>query len=283
MIRQITVIFAALMLSGAMLSGCSTIMSGATEDIRINTAGANEALCDVTQGGRRYRVYAPSTFRAMRSPDDMRIHCRAPGNRDQIVLVKSEISDNAAYNVSNLGLGVGWDAMSGALYNYPDVILMDFRGVAPSSYPQPDYQDVFDRNPELMQMEQFRPGNPALGSDMGTPTPTLQPRSGDEDNSMGIMMPSASSSVPGTSSSSSSTATKAPLPPIVAPVAPVAATTTTTTTNVTPGTNTNTTGTTTTTTGSNTPGVSSSTTTTGSSVSSRIFTGKIGQVPAISK
>jgi hypothetical protein len=269
MIRQITVTFAALMLSGAMLSGCSTALNGATEDIRINIAGTGEALCDVTQTGRRYRVYAPSSFRAMRSPDNIHIHCHAPGNREQVIVLESSLSDNLAYNVSNLGLGVGWDAMSGAMYNYPDTVTMDFTGIPARSYPQPDYQDVFDRNPELMQMEQFRPGNPALGSDMGTSSPTLQPRSGDEDTSMGIMMPPPSA--PGSSSSSSSSSELKALPPILPPpVAPVAATTTTTTTTVPPGTAASSTST----------GTGSSST---SSISQKIFTGKIGTVPPVNK
>ncbi|MDB5492281.1 MAG: hypothetical protein JWO78_2130 [Micavibrio sp.] len=267
MIRQITVTFAALMLSGAMLSGCSTAMNGGTEDIRINIAGTGEALCDVTQPGRRYRVYAPSSFRAMRSKDDLRIRCQAPGNRQQVVVLKSELSRDLPYNVSNLGVGVGWDAMTGAMYNYPSEVLVDFRGMPPTSYPQPDYQDVFDQNPELLQMEQFRPGLPALGSDIGTAAPTLQPRSTEEDNSMGIMMPVAGSV---TTTTTSTTTAKAPLPPIVAP--PVATSTTTTSTSTTTigqGL------------GTNNSKSSDSTSPTPSSVSQKIFTGKIGAVPSV--
>lgn len=265
MIRQITVTFAALMLSGAMMSGCSTAINGATEDIRINIAGTGEALCDVTQPGHRYRVYAPSTFRAMRSKDDLRIRCTAPGNREQVVILRSELSDNLAYNVSNLGLGVGWDAMTGAMYNYPDQALIDFRGVPSTGYPQPDYQDVFDKNPELMQMEQFRPGNPALGSDMGTVTPTLQLRTGEEDNSMGIMMP-VPGSTPGATSSSSPA--KAPLPPILPPVAPAVAARPAI---ATPGSGGN----------SGASATTAGSSTTSTSTSQRIFTGKIGTVPRI--
>ena len=298
MVRQITATFAALLLSAAMMSACSTVTDGAAEDIRINIAGTGEALCDVTQPGRRYRVYAPSTMRVMRSRDDLRIRCKAPGNREQVVILKSVVSDKFSYNAFNLGLGAAWDGMTGAMYAYPDTVLMDFSNMVATSYPQPDYQDVFDKYPDLMQMEQFRPGQPALGSDRGTTVPTMQLRQGEEDNSMGIMMPVTR---PG-SGDSIPTAGTTPQGPVslVSPKSSVAAPGTTSSsaaTGITPSGNArtysngaettalkpgsgDTTSNTATSTSTNANSISSRITTKPSTPTTHIFTNKVGQLPS---
>lgn len=199
MLRSLAVSFAALMLSGAMLAGCSTALDGATEDLRIDIAGTGEALCDVTQPGRRYRAYAPGIFRVMKSSDDLRIRCSAPGNREQTVILKPQRSKSDIYNIYNGYVpGMLWDNATGARYEYPEYVLIDFSATPATSYPLPDYQQVFAKNPGLVGMEEFRPGHAALQSDLGQAVPTLRPREAGDEAVSEIMMPSASAKEPPT-------------------------------------------------------------------------------------
>lgn len=207
----------ALMFSAMSLAGCATAMDGATEDIKIEIAGAGEALCDVTQPGRRYRAYAPSTFRVMKSPDPLHIRCFAPGNREASVVLNSTVNDNTAYNVSNAGIGAGWDYMTGATYQYPNYVMMDFSNVPSSSYPLPDYQTVFAKNPELTGMEQFNPGIPALISDQGQGIPSIRLRDPNDTGPIDVMMPRAGVSAAGTVSTPSTYSAASTATPVAQP------------------------------------------------------------------
>lgn len=172
MIRQIGFVVAALI-----LSSCATALEQPVQDLHIDIVGTGEALCDVTQPGRRYRAYAPGSIRVMKSDDPMTVKCAAPGNRELSVTLTPKMSPMLAANVTNgIVPGVTWDYLTGASHHYPDRVVMDFSAMPPQEYPMPDYQYVFEQNPHIPGMEMFRPGKAALLSDVGQKAPVLQPR-----------------------------------------------------------------------------------------------------------
>ncbi|HEY8189958.1 MAG TPA: hypothetical protein VIF12_04690 [Micavibrio sp.] len=172
MVRLIAIAAAALM-----LSSCSTILEDASQDLKINIVGTGEALCYVSQTGRLYRAYAPSVIHIQKSDSPMTVRCLAPGNREQTVVLESKISNVTAGNIANGVIpGAAYDYFSGAMFKYPDSVTFDFSDSPPKSYPLPDYQLVFDQSPDMMGMEEFRPGKGALMSDKGRAPRPMQRR-----------------------------------------------------------------------------------------------------------
>lgn len=173
MVRQICFALAALL-----LASCATALKTPTQDLKINIVGAGEALCDVTQKGRRYRAYAPGSIRIYKDKSPMTVRCVAGGNREQSIVLESKITEVVAANAVNGFIpGLGWDYASGAMFQYPYEVTMDFSAMRPTANPEPEYQRVLDQNPDMMGMEEFRPGRAALISDRGTGVPTLPLRS----------------------------------------------------------------------------------------------------------
>lgn len=160
-----------------MVSGCATAIETPTQDITIHLVGTGEALCDIRQKNYRYRAYAPGSIRVQKTNEPMHIRCEAPGNRQLTTTLDPEVSKTVMANVTNgVVPGMAWDYFSGAMYKYPDRVVMDFSAMPPQPYELPDYQKVFARNPALQSMEEFRPGIAALQSDIGRPVQGLPPR-----------------------------------------------------------------------------------------------------------
>lgn len=174
--------FLALATAALLLSSCATIVEKPTQDLTIKIVGTGEALCDVVQPGRRYRAYAPSTIKIRKSEDLLNIRCFAPGNREKTVVLEPTLSHAIIGNVATgVVPGMAWDYQSGAMYEYPDVVVMDFSAMPPQPYDLPDYQKVLNENPHIIGVEEFRPGKAALMRDMGHPALTMQMRPADAD------------------------------------------------------------------------------------------------------
>lgn len=177
MIRRFSVIAAVLM-----LSACSTVTDGATQEVAIETPGTSGAVCVLERPGHRMRVWAPKTVRITKSSGPMTVTCRAPGNREKTVVVDPEIADTFMLNIFNGFVpGALADNNTGAMYSYPDKIAVDFSGMPPQRMEKPDYQRVLDENPDIFDMEEFRPGTPALQRDRNYVSPVLQQRRTDEE------------------------------------------------------------------------------------------------------
>ena len=172
MVRSIAIILAALA-----LSSCSTVLEDVSQDLTINIVGTGEAHCHLSQTERLYRAYAPTIIRVQKSESPMTVRCLAPGNREQTVVLPSKISDVTVANIANGVIpGATYDYFSGGMFKYPDTVTFDFTNMPPKSYPLPDYQLVFDRSPDIMGMEEFRPGKSALIRDMGQTVEPLRRR-----------------------------------------------------------------------------------------------------------
>lgn len=205
MIRQFRYAFAALL-----LASCSTVIDGQIQDVTVETQGAKNTLCYMQNKDFSFRFYPPQTLKVTKSDDPYTIRCLAPGNREQTVRIEQDITDGTYYNVVNVGTGAIIDHLSSAMYELPPKIVINFEGVLPSAYPEPAYNEFFDKNPELKGMEEFRPGQAALQRDAGTVTPELPKREkGDDDGK-----------ILGTTPAPQADAASAPTTPAVAPPVP---------------------------------------------------------------
>ncbi len=214
MIRLIAVFIPVLL-----LSACSSVLKGATQEVTLITPGAEDARCDVENSYFRYTINTPRTFRLERTPEPYKITCMAPGNRVKTIVIPAGYEDKAFLNASNGVIpGAAVDAASGALFAYPEMIAVDFRGIRTHPSPLPDYQLMLKENPLIAGMEEFRPGVAAMQRDEQTVVQPMQRRQadsyGDAFGTMNVIgsdggtpepaAPSASSDAPAASALSTS-------------------------------------------------------------------------------
>lgn len=158
-------------------AGCSTVINRSTQEVTIETPGTGGAICVLETEGYRYRVWAPKTIRIQKSEDPLEVTCRAPGNREKKVVIDPKIPGSFALNaLHGFAPGALYDYETGAMFGLPEKIVVDFTDMLPVAMPLPDYQDVISQNPELVNVEEFRPGIPALQSDRGRGPVPLSPR-----------------------------------------------------------------------------------------------------------
>lgn len=108
----------------AISSGCATITSGTSQTIAVETAkndapvtGAN---CRIVTSKGVWNVVTPATFEIPKSSDDAKIICDKAGEPRGEATAKSGFKGNTAGNVIVGGIiGIGIDAMTGAMWAYP--------------------------------------------------------------------------------------------------------------------------------------------------------------------
>jgi len=164
------------------LSGCAYIMDESNQSLTIETPGADYAHCDVYIDKLRYNFYPPETQTVIKSPNEMKVKCRAAGNRDKTIYVKALIEDSTFYSTVNGVLpGAAWDYASNAMFKYPETVYVDFTDIPVSDMdmPQHDHPDV--RGIDDYQMEEFVPSAPAMNKDTYRP-PGAELRRRDEYN-----------------------------------------------------------------------------------------------------
>lgn len=161
----------------AFLAGCSTMIDKPSQEITIETSGTEGALCFLERPGYSTRVWAPKTLIITKSPDPLEVTCRAPGNREKKVVAEPKVAKSYFANIANGMIpGALVDYETAAMFVYPEKIIVDFSGMQPQQMPAPEYQRTLAENPEIMGMEEFRPGQAALQRDRYSTVPGLQPR-----------------------------------------------------------------------------------------------------------
>lgn len=158
-----------------LLAGCSTVLDKTHQEVTVETPGAMEALCTIENHDFKYKIRAPKTFVMTKSTEPLNVHCIAPGNREKTMVIEPVVSDAAFLNIGNgLAPGMLVDYKSAGLYNYPEIISVDFTDVPPKRMPLPAYQQLLNDNPMLMELEEFRPGRSALQRDRYDAIPELE-------------------------------------------------------------------------------------------------------------
>lgn len=181
-----------------LLAACSTVVRGPTQEVQILTPGVEGAVCMLETPGARRRVWVPTVVNIEKSHDPLSITCLAPGNREKTILVEPVVDNSAYMNLANAGVGALVDLETGAMFEFPETIVVDFRDIPSQPMPLPAYQQLLKENPNLADVEEFRPGMAILQRDRYQSVPQLIPREtggglfSDEANLTEIHSPSGS-------------------------------------------------------------------------------------------
>ncbi len=162
------------------LAACATVMDDTSQDIAFEVLGAEESYCIVDNGMLRYRVFPPETRRITKKPGDLVVECFADGGRSQKAVYGQKTADAHKFNALTGGAGGLVDYHTGALFQYPERIVMDFRSTPPQMAPLPSYQHTLQANPEFNQKERIQSGMPALPGEYGREPHVPQRRHGGE-------------------------------------------------------------------------------------------------------
>ena len=156
-----------LLMCAPVLAGCATVIEGSTQQISFKTVGADDAYCDIQIGIKdyRYAVRPPQTVWIQKSSQPMFISCSAPGNRVQNMTIDSHVAGTTALNGLAAGMTLPADAVSGAMYKYPDEVVIDFTGVVTQQNPLPSYENEGAYHPKNSDIEYMGPDVPALPDD----------------------------------------------------------------------------------------------------------------------
>lgn len=155
--------FLALTFTALTLSACASALGDAQQLVEVRTPGANDAVCYLDNGDTRHRVWSPGKVTLSKRPGDLVVECLADGNRRKTVTIEQQHSALTLGNAMNGFIpGMFIDHETGAMFEYPNVITVDFTEIAATKMPLPDYHKHLMENPELFGMEEFRPGRAAL-------------------------------------------------------------------------------------------------------------------------
>lgn len=169
--------FLAFILMAFTLSACASVLGESTQDVHFVTPGANDSVCYIDNGAVTYRAWPPQTLKLSKRSGDLEVRCLADGNREKTVIIEQNNSALTLANAMNGFVpGVFIDSQTGALYEYPNVVTVDFTDMAAQSMPLPNYHMHLMKNPSLFGMEEFRPGRAALIRDKYATIPELQKR-----------------------------------------------------------------------------------------------------------
>lgn len=108
----------------ALSCGCATITSGTSQTIAVETEKSNVpvagASCRIVTSKGVWNLVTPATFEISKSSDDAKISCEIAGEPKGEAIAKSGFKSNTVGNVLIGGIiGIGIDAMSGAMWAYP--------------------------------------------------------------------------------------------------------------------------------------------------------------------
>ena len=124
------------------LSACGTIASGQNQLITIKTPNATNTKCLLHNEDFKVIAYSYETVRVPKSGKDMMIDCYAPGNRHKAVLAKRKLNGWSLYNIANGVIpGVAYDYFSKGLYEYPEILSINFAGEQSRPYDKPSYSN----------------------------------------------------------------------------------------------------------------------------------------------
>ncbi len=167
--------FLALMLS---VASCAYIEDGSFQEVSVRTPGAADSVCFLYTDGIKYRVSPPESIGIKKSSSDLTVECLAPGNRSKTKIIPATITNSAKKNAVNLGVGFIWDYNSGAMFQYPEIIEVNFIDEPLGGSDVPAYNNPDIRQPEDYPLEEFGPSDPALNEDANAPAIILRKRDG---------------------------------------------------------------------------------------------------------
>ena len=129
---------AAIAATGVALSGCATIITGSTQSIAINTPPTSGADCSLSNSEGTWNVASPGQVTVAKSKHDISVHCTKSGWQDADSTVASGFQAWTLGNIILGGLiGIGVDAMTGAINEYPKTVNVPMSQKMGSDAPPP--------------------------------------------------------------------------------------------------------------------------------------------------
>jgi hypothetical protein len=115
-------------LAAISLSACSTVVNGSNQLVKINTGDVVGADCTAT-GGSDFAVnesfVTPAEVKFPRSKKALKFECNKAGYETAKKTITGKVEGSTAGNIIlGGGIGVGVDALTGAIYKYPGTVLI---------------------------------------------------------------------------------------------------------------------------------------------------------------
>lgn len=138
-------------LTALLLTGCATMVEESSQKVNFLAVGATEVMCDIDTGTLKYRVNPPETLVIKKSRRDLNISCMAAGNRLKSMTVPSSLSGWTFGNVVAGAVipGALYDGESGAMFKYPEIIVIDFSDTIAQPSSMPAYHAPDTLNPSI--------------------------------------------------------------------------------------------------------------------------------------
>ena len=139
---------AGLLAAGALLSGCASIVNGTSESIAITTPPTTGATCELSNGVGTWTVTSPGAVTVDRSKHDAQITCKKDGFQDASATIPSDFEGWTLGNLLIGGvIGIGVDAATGAMHNYPHAFAVPMTAVPTASAPADTSAPATSTNP----------------------------------------------------------------------------------------------------------------------------------------
>lgn len=146
----------------SLLTACGTVIDHPTQHVTVKTPGTTNARCVLENRDMRYVSYTDQKIEIMKSPNDLVVNCKAPGNRERTVVVQRGINGWSVLNVSNGFVpGTAYDYFSRGLFDYPEEIEVSFLHDPIKQYDLPQYMsEDLNTNHQYNKIEHMGPGVP---------------------------------------------------------------------------------------------------------------------------
>lgn len=132
-------------LSTLAVLSCAAITTGTTQSVTVNTDPPG-ATCTLERDGSQIAIAAPTPQALIieKSKNDISVICEKPGHQKSASSLSSDLHGmtmaNALMGLVLGPIGIGIDAASGAMHNYPPLVNIV---LAPESFPSPAERDAF--------------------------------------------------------------------------------------------------------------------------------------------
>lgn len=107
--------------AGFQLSACASIVKGSSASVAITTPPVQGAMCSLSSPEGTWQVTSPGSVTVSRSKHDIQVRCTKEGYQDAAAVIPSSFEGWTLGNLIIGGvIGVGVDAATGALNDYPN-------------------------------------------------------------------------------------------------------------------------------------------------------------------
>lgn len=122
--------------AGFQLSACASIIKGSSASVAITTPPVQGAMCTLSSPEGNWQVTSPGSVTVSRSKHDIQVRCTKEGYQDAAAVIPSSFEGWTLGNLIIGGvIGVGVDAATGALNDYPNAFQVPMTQLEPAAAP----------------------------------------------------------------------------------------------------------------------------------------------------